>query len=205
MMNRDCLPHILILCFLVCFVSCTNRTIAIIGTNDIHGSALPTIMERSDSGQKYHYGGLPTLARMIQIIKSENKGNVLYLDAGDQFQGGIESSKLISSGKIMNDFYTLSQVDGSAIGNHEFDFGPGFLFPFMQSKTTNIAANLRSENGVRDFLPKQSSSQIYAFANGIKIGVIGLATVETPSTTAAFAKGLFPKYKFLEYESVVIE
>lgn len=61
----------------------------------------------------------------------------------------------------------------------------------------NIAANLRSERDERDFLPKQASSQIYAFASGVKIGVIGLATTETPSTTAAFAKGLFPKYKFL--------
>lgn len=45
----------------------------------------------------------------------------------------------------MNDFYGLSQVQGSGIGNHEFDFGPTFLFPFMSSKdSTNIAANLRS-------------------------------------------------------------
>lgn len=47
----------------------------------------------------------------------------------------------------MNDFYGLSEVDGSAVGNHEFDFGPSFLFPFMQSKNANLAANLRSEKG----------------------------------------------------------
>ena len=38
------------------------------------------------------------MARMIDIIKSENPDSTLFLDAGDQFQGGIESSKLISSG-----------------------------------------------------------------------------------------------------------
>lgn len=191
------IASILILCCLVT-LHCSNITIALIGTNDIHGSALPTVMERFDTGEKYYYGGLPILARLIQIVKSEHPGNYLYLDAGDQFQGGIESSKLISSGKIMNDFFGLSEVQGSAIGNHEFDFGPTFLFPFMSAKDApNIAANLRSETGVRDFLPKQVSSQIYAFASGVKIGVIGLATTETPSTTAAFSKGLFPKYKFL--------
>jgi len=42
---------------------------------------------------------------LIDIVKKEYPGHVIYLDAGDQFQGGIESSKLISSGKIMNDFY----------------------------------------------------------------------------------------------------
>lgn len=89
-------------------MAASNITIALIGTNDIHGSALPTIMRRSDTGEQYNYGGLPIMARLIQIIKSEHPGNSLYLDAGDQFQGGIESSKLISSGKIMNDFYGLS-------------------------------------------------------------------------------------------------
>lgn len=61
-------------CFILwCFVEETfsaAKTVAIIGTNDIHGSALPTIMERSDTGEKYHYGGLPVLARLIQIIKN---------------------------------------------------------------------------------------------------------------------------------------
>jgi 2',3'-cyclic-nucleotide 2'-phosphodiesterase (5'-nucleotidase family) len=102
-------------------------------------------MSRQDTGERYEYGGLTIMAQLISTIRAEYPGNTLYLDAGDQFQGGIESSKLISSGKIMNDFYGLSRVDGSAIGNHEFDFGPTFLFPFMSSKdSSNIAANLLS-------------------------------------------------------------
>lgn len=40
-------------------------------------------------------------------------------------------------------------------------------------------------------------------ANGLKVGLIGLTTVETPSTTGAFAEGLFPAYQFLEYVEVV--
>lgn len=85
------------------------------------------------------------MGRLINIIKGEHPGNVIYLDAGDQFQGGIESSKLISSGKIMNDFFGLLKVNASAIGNHEFDFGPQFLFPFMKAKDApNLAANIRS-------------------------------------------------------------
>ena len=85
------------------------------------------------------------MGTLINIIKNEYEGNVLYLDGGDQFQGGIESSKLISSGKIMNDFYGIMKINGSAIGNHEFDFGPSFLFPFMSAKDApNLAANLRS-------------------------------------------------------------
>jgi 2',3'-cyclic-nucleotide 2'-phosphodiesterase (5'-nucleotidase family) len=60
------------------------------------------------------------MAQMIETIKniSEYTGNVLYLDAGDQFQGGIESSSLVSNGSIMNDFYNTVKIDGGAIGNH---------------------------------------------------------------------------------------
>lgn len=48
----------------------------------------------------------------------------------------------------MNDFYNKIKVDGSSIGNHEFDFGPNFLFPYMNNRQApNLAANLRSEKG----------------------------------------------------------
>jgi 2',3'-cyclic-nucleotide 2'-phosphodiesterase (5'-nucleotidase family) len=142
--------------YLVCLVLvsllgsglCQFTTIAIVATNDIHGSAFPAQMQRSDTKEDYNYGGLVYMGSMIDIIKSEYPGHTLFLDSGDQFQGGIESSPMISSGKIMNDFYAALEVDGSAIGNHEFDFGPNFLLPYMGSKTSDsLAANLRSEKG----------------------------------------------------------
>lgn len=34
-------------------------------------------------------------------------------------------------------------------------------------------------------------------ANGIRVGVIGLATLETPASTAGFSSNLFPPYRFL--------
>jgi 2',3'-cyclic-nucleotide 2'-phosphodiesterase (5'-nucleotidase family) len=34
------------------------QTVAIIGTNDIHGSAFPTELYRTDTQQTYNYGGL---------------------------------------------------------------------------------------------------------------------------------------------------
>ena len=73
-------------------------TVAIVGTNDIHGAALPTELLRGDTNQTYNYGGLQFMASMIETLRQEHQGNFLYLDAGDQFQGGIESSPLVSSG-----------------------------------------------------------------------------------------------------------
>jgi len=64
-------------------------TVVIVSTNDIHGSAFPTYLYRTDTGEKYTYGGLEVMAQMIQTIREEYGGNMIYLDAGDQFQGGI--------------------------------------------------------------------------------------------------------------------
>ena len=89
----------------------------------------------------------------------------------------------------MNDFFKSSQVDSSAVGNHEFDFGPNFVLPYWlnrQDGSWTLAANLKSQKGESEFLPKQKNTWLFTLDSGIKIGVIGLATIETPSTTAAF-------------------
>lgn len=46
---------------------------------------------------------------------------------------------------------------------------------------------------------------MYTLSSGIKIGAIGLATLQTPSTTAGFEKGLFPKYRFEQYKAIILE
>lgn len=45
---------------------------------------------------------------------------------------------------------------------------------------------------------------MYQFSSGLKVGVIGLATIETPFTTNAFKNKLFPEYKFQNYTAIVI-
>lgn len=89
------ISSLLLLCALAGLSNLTSREILskfdviLVGTNDIHGTAYPTILSRKDTGEKYTYGGLVYMARLIEILKKENTGNVLYLDAGDQFQGGL--------------------------------------------------------------------------------------------------------------------
>jgi len=46
---------------------------------------------------------------------------------------------------------------------------------------------------------------MFTTENGIKVGVIGIATTETPSTTGAFNQKLFPAYKFEAYIPIVTE
>jgi 2',3'-cyclic-nucleotide 2'-phosphodiesterase (5'-nucleotidase family) len=65
------------------------ETVAIIGTNDIHGVALPVKIKNTITNETYESGGIQYLAQMIETIKDEYKGNALYFDAGDQFKGGF--------------------------------------------------------------------------------------------------------------------
>jgi 2',3'-cyclic-nucleotide 2'-phosphodiesterase (5'-nucleotidase family) len=74
-------------------------TIAIVATNDIHGAVFPTHIQRTDTFEEYTQGGLALLGTMIHTIRKQfGEDHVLYLDAGDQFQGHIESGPLISKG-----------------------------------------------------------------------------------------------------------
>jgi 2',3'-cyclic-nucleotide 2'-phosphodiesterase (5'-nucleotidase family) len=60
-----------------------------------------------------------------------------------------------------------------------------------------LDANIGSEKGGKVH-PSQESSRIFE-VGGVKIGLIGLSTVES-STSSGFAKKLFPPYKFHPYK-----
>ena len=105
----------------------------------------------------------------------------------------------------MDDFYNTLGLAGSSIGNHEFDFGPEFLFNYLEKKDSPaLAANVQSETGKENFLPKQKATEMFDLGD-VKIGVIGLSTLETPTSTSGFIDKIFPEYKFLPYTDIVIE
>lgn len=67
----------------------------------------------------------------------------MYFDSGDQFQGGFESSPLLAGGTLISKFMNYMELDGAAIGNHDFDLGYKYLETFLNSRdTTNLAANI---------------------------------------------------------------
>jgi 5'-nucleotidase len=163
---------------------------------------------RGDTKEKYNYGGLATMASLIDIFRKEyGDKNVLYLDAGDHFQGGIEASKLVSNGMIINEFFNAESVSTTALGNHEFDFGPSFLNLYLKNSVSRfMAANLYSEKDepVTSFLPNTGRSQLFTLNDNFKVGVIGLITTDTPVTSSGFTQHLFPDYKFKDYTDFVL-
>jgi 2',3'-cyclic-nucleotide 2'-phosphodiesterase (5'-nucleotidase family) len=161
--------------------------LTVVGTNDLHGQ-----VER-----------VAALAGHVDILRQQAKkagGAVVLVDAGDMFQGTLESN--LKEGAAVVAAYNRVGYDAVCIGNHEFDFGPvgdhvvvkapgedprGALkaraaearFPFL-------AANILDERGTPVAWPNVKPTALVRAGQGkgkIPVGFVGLATVDTPKTT----------------------
>ncbi len=90
-------------------------TLSVVSTNDIHGVLLPIDGNR----------GLSLFAGYVANLRetrAEDGGDVLLIDAGDMWQGTLESN--LSEGASVVAAYNALGYDAAAIGNHDFDYGP---------------------------------------------------------------------------------
>jgi 2',3'-cyclic-nucleotide 2'-phosphodiesterase (5'-nucleotidase family) len=160
-----------------------RAVVTVIGTSDLHG----------------HVRALPLLGGHLEPLRRErlaDGGTMLLVDAGDMFQGTLESN--LEEGSSVVDAYAALHYDAAAIGNHEFDFGPigpratatqpgddprgALLARVAQALFVFLAANVRGKDGAPTGLGVPSLILPRA---GINIGVIGVTTEATPFTTIA--------------------
>jgi 2',3'-cyclic-nucleotide 2'-phosphodiesterase (5'-nucleotidase family) len=158
--------------------------IAVVGTDDIHGNFFPklnTIKIGNDS-LSYKTGGLEFVTRYINILREEFGSNrVLYFDGGDYYQGGIAS--VIFDGEIMQDFFNLVGLNGSTVGNHEFDYSRDWIESKIEKAKYKVLINNIIDNSTQQkggaLGENQETSHLYEIKleNGdiIKLGVIGLS------------------------------
>jgi 5'-nucleotidase len=153
--------------------------LTIIGTNDTHGA-----LDR-----------LPILAGYVDNARVSRKlddGAVVVIDAGDLFQGTLESN--LTEGAPVIDAFDAIGYDAAAVGNHEFDFGPvgptdtpkpgedprgALKARVAQAKFPLLAANLIDKaTGAR---PDWLAASTLITAGGVKVGIVGVITEDTPS------------------------
>lgn len=176
------------------------ETVAILGTNDLHGTLLPQQLktreqEATSAPVEYEAGGATYLASYIEIARRHLGNRLLWLDAGDEWQGSIESN--LAKGAPMVSFYNENGLHAAAVGNHEFDFGPesdatpeaaqdvlgALKARFQEAKYPYLSANiLERATGKLAPLPNLRPSAVFDVGR-LRVGVIGLSTVETPTTT----------------------
>jgi len=166
--------------------------LSVIGTNDVHGELLP----------RNNKGGLTTFSGYVAALRSARKedgGAVMLIDAGDMWQGTLESN--VTEGATVVEAYNALAYTAAAIGNHEFDFGPVGKSAVPESAADDpqgalrqrateaqfpiLAANIidTSTGEVVDW--KNVTPSIITEAAGIQIGIVGVVTAQALETTVA--------------------
>ncbi len=173
-------------------------TISVIGTNDVHGGLLPVDGNR----------GLTLFAGYVDNLRktrAADGGAVLLIDAGDMWQGTLESN--LSEGASVVAAYNAMRYDAAAVGNHEFDFGPAGERATPVDMNDDPRGALKRRAGEANFpllaanLIDQRTGQPVDWPNvqpsvliergGIKLGILGLlAENGLISTIAPNVRGL---------------
>ncbi len=151
----------------------------IIATNDFHGA----LESRPDATGRLRGGA----AYLATAIARAGEGCVspacetVILDGGDEFQGTPASN--LAFGRPVVDIFNALGYAAGAVGNHEFDWGQDSLRARMRdARYALLAANVRYADG-RDVPWIRDDTLITRGA--IRIGVVGVATLLTPTTTRA--------------------
>ena len=173
-------------------------TISLLGTNDVHGQLLP-------EGDR---GGLVAISAYVNALRAardDDGGAVLVIDAGDMWQGTLESN-LVEGAAIVDAFNAIG-FDAAAIGNHEFDFGPvgvravpeeagddprgALKLGASRANFPLLAANLIDVETGRPVEWPNVSPSIILDIGGVRVGVIGVMTSRAlQATIAANTRGL---------------
>lgn len=163
----------------------TPVVLSVVGTSDLHG--------RIDR--------LPPLAGYLANLRRVRAldGDVVLVDSGDMFQGTLESN--LGEGAAVIDGMNAMGYEAAAIGNHEFDYGPvgphstpqgpgedprgALAARARQARFPLLSANLVQANGEGLFRLPGGGASAVVVAHGVRVGIIGAATMEELRTTAA--------------------
>ena len=166
--------------------------LTVIGTNDVHGELLPA----------HFNGGLTTLSGYVAAVRAaraEDGGAVLLIDAGDMWQGTLESN--LVEGAAVVEAYNAMQYTAVTIGNHEFDFGPIGELAIPASDADDPRGALHRRISEAQFpvlsanIVNTETGQLIDWENvtptimlevaGIKVGIIGLITGKALQVTVS--------------------
>jgi 2',3'-cyclic-nucleotide 2'-phosphodiesterase (5'-nucleotidase family) len=159
-------------------------TLSIVGTSDLHGqiAALPWLSGYLEN---------------LRAARARDGGAVIVVDAGDLFQGTLESN--LNEGAAVVAAYNAMGYTAATLGNHEFDFGPvgpaaspaapgddprGALKARMaQASFPFLAANVVDEESHQlPTWPNLRPSLLVTVA-GIEVGIVGAASAATGRLT----------------------
>ncbi len=184
------------------------RCVELVGTNDLHGHVSPErivmpppppvgVRRRggdpaypaSGEGEGELRGGLAWFGGYLARLRGQRLPVVL-VDAGDLFQGTLESNR--SHGRAVIEAYDALHYDAATLGNHEFDFGAeppdrdllaALRHRLAEADFPFVAANvtLRATGAPPPW--KRLAPSVLLREGALTVGIVGVAHPETPSLT----------------------
>jgi 5'-nucleotidase len=166
-----------------------DYTLHIVHINDLH-SRIEQISSRDgpcsdeDAAENKCFGGVARVATKIRELRDGVKvagGNVIVLDAGDQFQGSLFYNQY--KGAAEAEFMMAIGFDAMAVGNHEFDDGPEGLASFLDKVTFPVISGNTDVSG-NNALKGRVGNHVVLEVGGEKIGIISALATDTVETSS---------------------
>lgn len=186
-----------------------GKRIIILHTNDLHSrltgyapeSQYSPLVVNNDSTR----GGFARIAGIIETETQKNNGATLVLDAGDFMMGTLFPSLESETGFQLRLMKKMG-YDAIGLGNHEFDFDPGWLagvigtsaskgdIPAILSSNTRFSKKESGDNSLEELFSKNLISQkLVIEKNGIKIGLFSIIGKDADRVAPAAAPVTFAK------------
>lgn len=147
-----------------------SEKIHLYGINDFHGS----VIQQGDEA------GILSIGSYFKSLK--NQENTLLINAGDFWQGAIESN--YNYGQLLTDCMNEIEFSSFTLGNHEFDWGEMYIQQNRKResrsgyKTPFLAANVyhydMKKAKVLDYAELGEPYTIQTLENGLRVGIIGV-------------------------------
>ena len=175
-------------------------TITVVSTTDIHGDVVVD-RQKDKGGEELTRGGLALVGGFLDNLRQALGDRVLLLDGGDTWQGTLISSH--TKGRAVVAAMNALGYHAAALGNHEFDWGREVMLArAKEMHFPMLAANMVVEATGQppdwhNVLPWTMVERV-----GVKVGVLGLATIDTPVFQRA---GVLDDLEFRPLAETVLE
>lgn len=157
-------------------------TLNILHINDWHSriesiNRFDSTCSSDDEQEGKCFGGAARLVTAVGDARARYAdGNVLFLNAGDNFQGTLFYSTY--KGAVEAEFLNLMKTDAMAVGNHEFDDGEEGLVTFLDAaKFPVLSANVLPSHSSK--LGDRVKASVVLDVGGEKIGIVGAVANDT--------------------------
>ena len=158
--------------------------LTILHTNDIHAH-----YDSFEPLGEPLQGGVARLRTAVDKIR-DDADNLLFLDAGDQFQGTLYFT--VGGARVVADVMNEMGYDAMTVGNHEFDAGPAELAAFIEFADFPVLSANTDASADPDLSGEILPYALFTFDRE-PVAVVGLTAEHT-----AIASSPGPNVRFLD-------